>query len=38
MTVTRRHRPPWYVWQIGAVIAFAIAGLGALGEYLEWWP
>jgi hypothetical protein len=37
MTTTPRPRLPWYYWQIAALIAFALAGLGALGEWLGWW-
>jgi hypothetical protein len=33
----KHRRVPWYYWQIAAVIAFAIAGLGFLGERLGWW-
>ena len=37
MPVTGQRRLPWYVWQIGSLVAFAIAALGAVGEWLEWW-
>ena len=27
----------WSLWDLGALLAFAVAALGALGEHLGWW-
>ena len=35
--MTAQRRIPWYYWQIGSLIAFALAGLAGLGEWLGWW-
>jgi hypothetical protein len=35
--MTARRRIPWYYWQIGSLVAFGIAALGAVGEWLGWW-
>jgi hypothetical protein len=33
----RYRRISWQLWYLGALLAFALAVVGAVGEHLRWW-